>query len=309
MDINKTKILLFVVAYMLFVTLTTIYYSINFFIEYLQLFKFGFVLTKAGVSIITPLIPLVRLILGLIGLAGAIFLLIGKKKGLWISICWAIIQIPAITITFEKATKIVLLGLSSINLQKYFAGPSYCSSEVYKSAFTKTTSILTKCIGINFVGVIILFLLTIIWLQNNQKALIYLKVSSNKFRRYLLRIIQSGVVLMLIGVVFNSTMQNWMMKPNVSIEVADVTFPVDVNFVGENNKVEMVIANVNTIFRNKGKSPTTIEKLYLKIRIFPLIWRLWMPDTSIYGTYYPGGCNEGSVSGLLQKKIMGTGTF
>ena len=180
MDINRTKISLLVVVYMLFATLTTIYYSIDFFIEYIQLYRFGFVLTKAGVSIITPLIPLVRLILSMFGLVGALLLLIGKRKGLWISIAWAVIQIPAVTITFEKATKPVIMGLASINLQKFYFGTFLCSSEIYKSAFTKTTSVLTKCFGINFVGIIILLLLSMVWLQNNQKAVVYLKRSSNE---------------------------------------------------------------------------------------------------------------------------------
>jgi hypothetical protein len=250
------------------------------------------------VSIITPLIPLVRLILGVVGLIGAIFLLIGRKIGLWISISWAILQVPAVTITFEKATKIVIMGLSSLNLQLFFAGTFKCTSEVYKSVFTKSTSVLTKGIGINFVGVILLCILTIIWLQNNQRALTFLKVSSNKFRRNLLKVIESSFVLILISVILNLTLQNWMTKPNVSIEVLDLNCPVDINFVGESNKIETVIVNVNTIVRNTGKSPTTIERVYLKIRIFPVTW---MPDTPTYGTYNPGGYKEGTVKGLLQK--------
>ena len=298
--LNKTKILLFVVAYMLFVTLTTIYYNITFFAEYLISYNFGFVLTKAGVAIITPLIPLSRLILALIGLTGAILLLIGSKKGLWISTCWAVLQIPSVTITFEKATKNVIMGLASLNLQRFFAGIFHNSSEIYKSAFTKTTSVLTRGLGVNFIGVLILFLLSIIWLQNNEKALIYLKISSNKLRRKIFTLFQSAIVLMMVGVVSTITIQNFMTKPNLKIEVMEATCPLDINFVGNDNKIETIIANFDVILKNIGKSPTTIESIYLEMKIFPLTW---MPGTPTYGIYYPGGSNEGIVSGLKQKKL------
>ena len=298
--LNKTKILLFIVSYMLFVTLTTIYYNIVFFTEYFTVYNFGFVLTKTGVSIITPLLPLSRLILGFLGLTGSLFLLAGRKKGLWISACWAILQIPSITITFGEATKNVLMGLASLNIQRFFAGTFHLSSQLYESAFTKTTSVLTKGLGVNFVGVIILFILMIIWIQNNEKALTYLKISSSQLVKKIFIFLQSAMVIMLVGVVTQISIQNYITKPKLAIEVTQIACPVDINFVGNNGKIETVLVDLDVVLRNKGKSPTTVESMYLEMKMFPLTW---MPDTPIYGTYYPGGSNKGIVSGLMQKKL------
>jgi hypothetical protein len=296
-NVTKTKIkrtifLFVIVAYMLVVTMITGYYSLDFLVRYVWRFEFGLVLTETGVSTIIPLVPLTRLLLAVLGVVGAIYLLLRRKRGLWISLCWALLQIPSVTIWFGNQTNTVLYGLGALNLQVFTMGFLNCHFSPCISAFTNIKSVLSTCHGVNFVGVIIFLALFVVWLQNNERAVHYLKNSSLYLVRRSIVIFQSVLFIALFAAIVNFTIQNYFTRPDIRIHVGDISCPLHVLFYTKDYSFQTVILNVDVTFQNKGKSPTTIRQTYLRLQILP---QLWMTDLPLQEDYYPGGSDEGKI--------------
>ena len=166
---ERTRLSVFVACYAILVSGFVLLDNLIHLGRYLVNYQKGFVLTIEGTALIVPLVPLVRSVLASAGVVGGVLLLKGLKKGLLVTLVWAALQIPMVTLSFQSLDNNVIGGGAALNTQLFYAGWNWWSCRGYRSVFLQTVSGFARGVGINVVGLTLVVLLLLILVRSSPR--------------------------------------------------------------------------------------------------------------------------------------------